>query len=137
MSCQCLFLPRQEIRECVCLRRTQQHSHGNDSSPSSIPHLRSTMRPYSSLLPCLEPQSLSTHPDLFLSLHMFSSLFPVGHYSEKVLILTQFIYDVMSRVSGAWVLVGSAKKVQDYSMCLPMHVCVTMFCACVQAACIQ
>lgn len=39
MSCQCLFLPRQEIRECVCSRRTQQHSHGNASLLSFIPHL--------------------------------------------------------------------------------------------------
>ncbi|KAI9530333.1 hypothetical protein NQZ68_004350 [Dissostichus eleginoides] len=39
----------QEIRECVCSRRTQ-HSHGNASSSASIPRLRSTMRTYSSLL---------------------------------------------------------------------------------------
>lgn len=50
MSCQCLFLPRREIRECVCSRRTQQHSHGNASSSSPIPCLHSTMRPYSPLL---------------------------------------------------------------------------------------
>lgn len=45
----------------------------------------------------------------------------------------------MSCFSGAWALVGSAKKVKVYSVCWSMHVCVTVFDAGAQeqAACIQ
>lgn len=113
MSCQCLFLPRQEIRECVCSRRTQQHSHGNASSSSSILCLHSTMRPYSSLLHCLDPQLQSTHPQLFL-FHIFS-LFPsLDHCSGRDFLIIHPLF----------------QKVKCRAVCMHVQMCLMVFCAC-------
>ncbi len=126
MSCQCLFLPRQEIRECVCWRRTQQHSHGNASTSSSVPRLRSTMRPYSSLLHCLGPRLQSTHPHPFSSVHII--LLPLSCGSLLLKSPSPHLVNIWrSTVLLLW-CVGTVyqPKNSDTSMCLSMHVCVTL-----------
>lgn len=81
MSCQCLFLPRQEIRECVCSRRTQQHSHGNASLLSFIRCLCSIMRLYSSLLPWASAPINTSIPTSF-SPYNFLPPFLLADYSD-------------------------------------------------------
>ena len=73
------------------LRRTQQHSHGNASSSSSVPCLRSTMRPGSSFLLCLGPRLRSTQPQSFLPHHIICLPLPRRKKKRKAQSLVQLI----------------------------------------------
>lgn len=87
MSCQCLFLPRQEIRECVCWWETQQHSHGNAYSSPLFPVYAAQ---WDRTVPCFTALGLNTSTPILFSSPYISPphpiFFPVGSYTEKVLI---------------------------------------------------
>lgn len=118
MSCQCLFLPRQEIRECVCSRRTQQqqqqHSHGNASLSPSIRRRCGAMRLYSSLLRCLGPRLQAAQPVL-ASFSAYSFLRSPLQVNHLVLFTNE---GKLSCLPGACVPRGSAIEIKHNSVFL-------------------
>lgn len=139
MSCQCLFLPRQEIRECICSWRTQQHSHGNASSSFSVPpstQQNETVQLPPSLrwasAPIKHPRPffflLMYFPRLFCRLLLWKSPYPhiVSIWRSDVLFLWC--------VGTHWVCCRS-QRLQD--VLILAHVCDRALCLCAITNCMH